>query len=214
MKPALLTLLFLLSVFTTKTPPSEAANPEPVLDISGQKLRAGVSYHILPATGSGSLSLAPFANDTCPLLVVQENIGSSKNYPVIFSPANAKHHVIFTSRNLNIKFSSSASICGTSMVWRLLKRITEARFISTDGVEGNPSFNTLVNWFMIEKADVGYSLKFCPTEICKCSVVCSELGIVKVGDDKKRYLGLADSQVTPLRVVFKKAVGVKISHYV
>ncbi|XP_028805578.1 kunitz trypsin inhibitor 2-like [Neltuma alba] len=167
---------------------------------------------ILPATG-GSFTLAGYQNDTCPLVVVHaqsQKADSLKFPPVTFLPADPSAHVVQTSTNVNVKFSTTSSKpCGSSMVWRLLKRITEARFISTDGVEGNPNVNTFVNWFKIEKLSSdgksggAYKLRFCPTEVCKCSVTCSDLGIF-VADDKKRYLGLAD-KVEPISVVFKRA---------
>lgn len=210
MRTTILPFFFTLLSFHIKPLPTGAAGPEPVLDTSGKELLPGVPYLIQPVTG-GAFALVAYQNDTCPLLVVQVQQKASDSLkfpPVTFSPANPGARVIQTSTNLNVKFSTTSSkTCGgSSMVWRLLKRITEGRFISTDGVEGNPSFNTLANWFMIEKSadkSGGYKLKFCPTEICKCSVVCSELGIY-VGDDKKRYLGLAD-KLQPISVVFKRA---------
>lgn len=166
-------------------------------------------YLIEPVTGGG-FALSTYKNDMCPLLVVQVPSPLNKLPPVTFSPASpVAGGAIKTSTNLNIKYStrtSSKACQGSSRVWRLLKRITEARFVSDDGVEGNPSSDTLVNWFTIEKSEDkngGYKLRFCPTEICKCSVSCSDLGIY-VGDDKKRYLGLGD-KIEPISVVFKRA---------
>ncbi|KAF7820295.1 kunitz trypsin inhibitor 2-like [Senna tora] len=215
-KSTIFSLLFTLLLCTlTKPLPTGAAGPHPVLDTSGKPLQPGVPYQILPVAG-GPFALGAYENDMCPLVVVQAaqqkkaaatNNDFLKFPPVTFSPAKSGAGVIRTGTNLNVKFSTtSSSTCGGStMVWRLLKRITEARFISTDGVEGNPSSDTLFNWFMIEKSKSkrgGYKLKFCPTEICNCSVVCSDLGIY-VGDDKKRYLGLAD-KLQPISVVFKR----------
>lgn len=205
MSTPILSLFFLLLSFPAKPLPAGA---DPVLDTSGNELLPGVPYRILPVTGV-NFALAAYENDTCPLLVVQQKAADPLKFPpVTFSPANPAARVIETSMNVNVRFSTKTTTCGDSMVWRLLKRITEARFISTDGAEGNPSFNTLVNWFTIDKSGdksggSGYKLRFCPTEICKCSVVCSDMGIY-VGDDKKRYLGLAD-KLQPISVVFKRA---------
>ncbi|KAI9092508.1 hypothetical protein K1719_027636 [Acacia pycnantha] len=208
---SILPLFFFLLSFPTKPLSLRAASTDPVLDTSGKELQPGVPYQILPATG-GAFTLAGYQNDACPLVVVQaqQKADSLKFPPVTFLPADPTARVIQTSTNLNVKFSTTSSKpCGSSMVWRLLKRITEARFISTDGVEGNPNMNTFVNWFMIEKLSAGksggdaYKLRFCPTEVCKCSVTCSDLGIY-VADDKKRYLGLAD-KLEPISVVFKRA---------
>ncbi|XP_054788071.1 kunitz trypsin inhibitor 5-like [Prosopis cineraria] len=210
--PILPLFFFSLLSFPAKPLSLRAASPDSaVLDTSGKELLPGVPYQILPATG-GTFTLSGYQNDTCPLVVVhvQQKTDSLKFPPVTFSPANPGARVIQTSTNLNFKFSitSSAKPCGSSMVWRLLKRISEARFISTDGVEGNPNMNTFVNWFMIEKLSSDksgspYKLRFCPTDVCKCSVTCSDLGIY-VADDKKRYLGLAD-KLEPISVVFKRA---------
>ncbi|KAI4352000.1 hypothetical protein L6164_006293 [Bauhinia variegata] len=202
-----LALSFLLLAFTTMPFPSSAES-EPVLDTVGEKLRAGQSYLILPAGGGPALSLGHYENDSCPLFVIKPKVKHvPRGQPVTFFSVNPQRgQFIGTSTDLNIKFTKKSSECAAnSMVWRVIKRITEARFIGTDGVEGNPGRDTLFNWFQIQKAaGNGYSLVFCPTEICQCQLACSELGIY-VGEDKKNYVGFADpGRFQPLRIVFKR----------
>ncbi|KAK7315098.1 hypothetical protein VNO77_33630 [Canavalia gladiata] len=182
-----------------------AAAPEPVLDISGQKLRTGVKYYILPAIrakGAGGLTAASTGNDTCPLFVVQEKLESLRGTPVTFTPYNAQKGVILTSTDLNIKSYVTKTTCANTPVWKLLKVLTGVWFLSTGGVEGNPGIETIVNWFKIEKAEKDYVLSFCPS-VCKCQTLCRELGIY-VDDDGNKHLALSD-KVPSFRVVFKKA---------
>ncbi|KAI9126670.1 hypothetical protein K1719_002266 [Acacia pycnantha] len=207
MKPALATisLFFFLFIFSTKSSPVRAATPEAVVDISGEKVKAGVSYYVLSAYRGrgGGLTFNTFKNDTCPHVVVQEIFGFSKGKPVQFFPLNPKNHVVHTFRNLNIKFSEPiVSICTESGVWRLNKFMSEALNVATNGVEGTQE---TYNRFMIEKAEVegAYKLKFCPwSESEECH---NDLGIFSAGDGKN-YVGLTNpGQFQPLRVVFEKA---------
>ncbi|XP_028803206.1 kunitz trypsin inhibitor 2-like [Neltuma alba] len=210
MKPTfstIITLFFFLFTFSTKTPQAAAATPEPVLDISGEKLKAGESYFVLPAGRGrgGGLTFGTFG-DSCPRVVVQERFETSKGEPVQFLPANPKNHVIFTSRNLNVQFSRrTTSACDESRVWKLTKFISEAMNVGINGIAGNQDFSTISNWFMIEKAEFEgvYKLKFCPKEGV---VTCEDLGVFSANGDGKRYVGLANpGQFQQLRVVFQKA---------
>ncbi|KAI4351997.1 hypothetical protein L6164_006290 [Bauhinia variegata] len=210
MKTAILALSFFAFAFIT-TPitgiTATAAAPEPVLDISGQKLRTGVNYYILPVIRGrgGGLLLANSGNNTCPLYVVQETKETFSGQPVTFSPYDAKNGVIFTSSDLNIKsFVTETTSCDQSTVWKLLKVLTGVWFLSSGGVEGNSGAQpeTIVNWFKIEKAEKDYELSFCPS-VCKCQTLCRSLGIY-IGDDGKRHLALSD-KVSPFRVMFKRA---------
>ncbi|KAI4351999.1 hypothetical protein L6164_006292 [Bauhinia variegata] len=189
-----------------------SAKSEQVVDTEGKKLRAGDSYLILPAQGGAALSLAHYAeNASCPLYVTQPNLeDESKGQPVTFLPINPHRPFIDTYSDLNIKFTKKSSECaGDSMVWRVVKRITEARFIGTDGVERNPGRDALFNWFQIRKAadaDNGYNLVFCPVSLCRCQISCSELGIFVGHEDKKSYLGFADpARFQQLSFVFERA---------
>ncbi|RDX71191.1 Kunitz trypsin inhibitor 2, partial [Mucuna pruriens] len=171
---------------------TSAAAPEPVLDISGQKLTTGVKYYILPVLRGkgGGLKVASSGNNTCPLFVVQEKLEVLNGTPVTFTPYNAKDGVILTSTDLNIKSYVTSSTCDKPPVWKLLKVLTGVWFLSTGGVEGNPGIDTIVNWFKIEKAGKNYVLSFCPS-VCKCQTLCRELGLY-VGDDGNKHLSLSD----------------------
>ncbi|XP_057443452.1 kunitz trypsin inhibitor 5-like [Lotus japonicus] len=190
-------ICFVLIVLTS------AAAPEPVLDISGQKLSTGVSYYILPVLRGkgGGLTLASRGNTSCPLYVVQEKLEVLKGHAVTFTPYNAKDGVIFTSTDLNIISSPRKSPCATSPVWKLHKVLTGVWFLGTGGDEGNPGADTIVNWFKIEKSGQDYVLSFCPS-VCKCNTLCRELGIYI--DGGKKHLALSD-KVPSFKVMFKRA---------
>lgn len=179
-----------------------AAAPEAVLDTSGQKLRTGVKYYILPVFRGrgGGLTVSSSGNNTCPLFVVQEKLEVSKGTPVTFTPYNAKSGVILTSTDLNIKSYGKTTTCDKPPVWKLLKVLTGVWFLSTGGVEGNPGVNTVVNWFKIEKAEKDYVLSFCPSF---AQTLCRELGLY-VGDDGNKHLSLSD-KVPSFKVMFKRA---------
>ncbi|GAU35588.1 hypothetical protein TSUD_295240 [Trifolium subterraneum] len=70
------------------------------------------------------------------------------------------------------------------------------------GVEGNPGFDTIFNWFKIEKADKDYVLSSCPS-VSTTKTLCRELGLYVYGNGNK-HLALSD-QVPSFRVVFKRA---------
>lgn len=185
---------------------SLGATPDPVLDTAGKILRTGVDYYILPVVRGrgGGLTLGPTRNKTCPLDVVQELHEVDNGLPLTFTPVNVKKGVIRESTDMNIKFSA-ASICVQSTVWRLA-RYDEVRgqyFVTSGGVEGNPGIKTISNWFKIEKYGDDYKLVFCPTVCNYCKVICKDVGIFI--ENGRRILGLALTDVAPLKVMFKKA---------
>lgn len=55
---------------------AKAASPAPVLDVDGNRVRAGVKYYILPLVRGrgGGLTLGPRGNNSCPLNVRQEQL--------------------------------------------------------------------------------------------------------------------------------------------
>ncbi|KAA8518072.1 hypothetical protein F0562_015546 [Nyssa sinensis] len=143
--------------------------PDPVLDIAGKKLRTGpgVEYYILPVIrGSGgglTLASSRTRNHSCPLDVVQEKHEVDNGLPLTFSPVNPKKGVVEVSTDLNVKFSG-ATICVQSTVWKLdLDESIGQYIVTTGGVEGNPSRETISNWFKIEILGDDYKLVFCPT---------------------------------------------------
>ncbi|KAJ7976150.1 Kunitz type trypsin inhibitor / miraculin [Quillaja saponaria] len=200
---AMLALFSFLLIAFTSNPLLGSATPEPVLDISGQKVRTGVNYYILPVIRGrgGGLTLSTIGNNSCPLYVVQENLEVLNGRPATFSPVDKKG-VVHTSTDLNIRSSGIRTTCDQSTVWKLLKQLTGVWFLSTGGVEGNPGVDTITNWFKIEKAEKDYKLVFCPS-VCNCQTLCRELGIF-IDDNGKRYLSLND-KIPPFPVNFKRA---------
>ncbi|KAK1556744.1 hypothetical protein Q3G72_011238 [Acer saccharum] len=208
MKTALLILSFFIFAFVTKAPlvvSTADASPDPVLDITGKKLRAGTDYYILPVFRGrgGGLTLASTGNETCPLDVVQERHEVENGLPITFSPVNIKKGVIRLSTDQNIKFSTS-TVCVQSTVWKLDSHDDSLGqwFVTTGGVEGNPGRRTTSNWFKIEKFDDDYKLVFCPSVCDICKVLCRDIGIYIDQATGIRRLALSD---TPFKVMFKKA---------
>ncbi|KAJ4828763.1 hypothetical protein Tsubulata_035419 [Turnera subulata] len=208
MKAALLILPFLLFALATKPLLGEAAEePEAVRDTNGDKLRAGAAYYILPVfigRGGGGLTMGSRGKKTCPLDVVQDRYEASKGLPLTFTPVNPKKGVVRVSTDLNIKFSA-ASPCAQSTVWTLdnYDGWRKQRFVTTNGVEGNPGPKTMNNWFKIEKnnGDDDYYLRFCPTVCNYCNAECRDIGIYI---DEAGVRRLAISNV-PFKVKFQKA---------
>ncbi|KAK6148558.1 hypothetical protein DH2020_019470 [Rehmannia glutinosa] len=207
MKTTHLSLYFILfsTIYTNSLLCTAAEQPSPVLDINGNKVRAGLDYYILPVIRGrgGGLTLATTGNNTCPLSVVQEQMEVKNGLPLTFTPVNAKKGVVRESTDQNIKFSA-VSTCVQSTVWKLDYEESSGKyFITAGGVEGNPGRETISNWFKIEKHEGGdYKLVFCPTVCNYCKVICKDVGIL-VQDDGKRRLSLTDD--APFIVMFKKA---------
>jgi hypothetical protein len=205
MKTSILAFSLISLAFICKT----IAAPEPVLDISGNKVTTGVKYYILPVfrgRGGGltvtNVNNLNSGNNTCPLYVLQEKLEVKNGQTVTFTPYNTNQGVILTSTDLNIKSYATDTTCSQSQVWKLLKVLTGVWFLATGGVEGNPGFDTMFNWFKIEKADKDYVLSFCPT-VSKTQTLCRELGIY-VDDNGNKHLALSD-KVPSFRVMFKRA---------
>ncbi|KAL5746927.1 hypothetical protein ACOSP7_023916 [Xanthoceras sorbifolium] len=206
MKLTLLILSFLVFIFATKPLVVTAdASPDPVLDITGKKLRAGTDYYILPVFRGrgGGLTLASTGNETCPLDVVQEQHEVENGLPLTFFPVNVKKGVVRLSTDQNIKFSA-ATICVQSTVWKLdnYDESLGQWFVTSGGVEGNPGPGTTSNWFKIERFGDDYKLVFCPSVCDFCKVICRDIGIYIDRAAGTRRLALSD---TPFKVMFKKA---------
>ncbi|KAG8378604.1 hypothetical protein BUALT_Bualt07G0002800 [Buddleja alternifolia] len=179
---------------------SAAQSPSPVLDIAGNKLRAGTDYYMLPVIRGrgGGLTLASTGNKTCPLGVVQEQFEVKNGLPLTFTPVNSKKGVIRVSTDQNIKFSA-ASTCVQSTVWKLdYDESIGKYFVMTGGVEGNPGRETISNWFKIEEYEGDYKLFFCPTVCNFCKVICRNVGIFL--QDGKRRLGVSLTDDVPFRM--------------
>ncbi|KAF9601626.1 hypothetical protein IFM89_021092 [Coptis chinensis] len=182
------------------------AAPEVVRDITGQKVRSGVEYHILPVVRGrgGGLTLTSTKNGSCPFDKVQERHEVSNGLPLTLSPVNVKKEVVRLSTDLNIKFSA-ATTCVQSTVWKLsnFDELTRQWFVTTGGVEGNPGRETVDNWFKVDKYSAegdDYKLVFCPTVCNFCKVICRDVGIF-LDDNGVRRLALSDS---PFKIMFKR----------
>ncbi|GMI65904.1 ARABIDOPSIS THALIANA KUNITZ TRYPSIN INHIBITOR 5 [Hibiscus trionum] len=197
------TALFLAFTFLFFGSSVASDGPEPVLDISGQELRTGVDYYVLPVVRGrgGGLTLDSANNETlCPLFVVQEQLEVSTGLPLHFSPVNVEQGVIRESTDLNVIFNVF-TICIQSNVWSLVYDESLQKYVvAISGVVGNPGRETLNNWFKIEKFDDDYKLVFCPAVCNICRPVCGNLGVFI--DNGVRRLVLTDD---PLKVVFRRA---------
>ncbi|XP_076925933.1 kunitz trypsin inhibitor 5-like [Bidens hawaiensis] len=196
-------IYFCVFIFLCMFSLSSAQVSSPVLDMDGNSLRRDTSYYILPVTRGkgGGMALRPTSvNLKCMLAVAQEST-EYEGSPLIFIPANtSKDAIICESIDLNIMFSGNVTICGKPSVWRR-EVMNQQEFISSYGTVGNPSRDTLSNWFKIEKygPGKGYKLVYCPTVCNTCSPAC---GDIAVANDWQRTLILSNE---PLVVMFKKA---------
>lgn len=193
----LLALIILVIALSTK-PQHGAANaaPEQVVDTSGKKLRVGVNYYIVPSPRNeyvGGLALASIGNNKeCPLDVVP----GFQAQPLTFTPLNPKKGVIRVSSDLNIAFSTYTT-CPETTVWK----INEYWFVTTGGVVGNPGWETVNNWFKIEKYEDSYKLVHCPSVCNDCGTPqCKDIGLY----EGKYGTRLALSDV-PYKVQFQLA---------
>ncbi|OIT04727.1 PREDICTED: kunitz trypsin inhibitor 2-like [Nicotiana attenuata] len=173
---------------------------EPVLDISGNAVRKGANYLIVPAGrgSSGGLDVSSIRNTTNPLVVSQNTQNSSGTY-LQFSPVNPKENTIRVSTDLNIKYTSMI-ISDSSTVWRInTELIPQRHLVTVGGVEGNPGRETLSNWFRIDKYEDAYKLVYCPGVCETCRPFCGDIGILVEGS--KRVLFVGSNQ--PLKVKFE-----------
>ncbi|KAJ1417981.1 Proteinase inhibitor I3, Kunitz legume [Sesbania bispinosa] len=200
MKTTLLSLFLLFALSTKPLFGAVGPAPQQVVDTSGKKVRAGFNYYILPASSSniGGLSLTSTSQD-CPLDVVAVN--GYQGLPLVFTPGNSKKGVIRVDTDLNIYFSAETS-CPQSTVWKLddYDYSTGLWFVTTGGVLGNQSWETIGNWFTIEKYEDAYKLKYCPGFFNDCEYPCMDIGIYE--DQYGKRLALTN---VPYKVRFQRA---------
>lgn len=112
---ALLSLLFFI-IFTSEP---FSGTCEPLVDSSGDEVRVGNTYYIIPGIlriGVG-LGLSPGRSGICPLDVVQVGM---PGFPLTFSPAHDKDGIVYESADLNIKFNDSVlNPCEQSLTWKV-----------------------------------------------------------------------------------------------
>lgn len=215
MKNILLAFVLLFALSSQPLLGAADASPEQVVDTSGKKLRAGLSYYIVPAVpltrcgryercmGGGGLSLASIG-ESCPLDVVV--VPRSHGLPLQFSPVDPKKGVVRVSTDLNIMFSTDHTSCAEySPVWKLDHfDVSKGKwFVSTGGSMGNPSWETIRNWFKIEKCDGAYKIVYCPSVFPSSSSkhMCKDIGVFV---DENGFRRLALSNV-PFKVKFQRA---------
>ncbi|KAK7270710.1 hypothetical protein RJT34_26067 [Clitoria ternatea] len=207
MKISLLAFVLLIAFGSQPLLSAAEASPEQVLDTSGKVLRAGVSYNILlsmPYTSCRSpqgLALTRINGKSCPLDVVV--VDRYHGLPLSFTPVNPKKGVIRVSTDLNIMFPLNASCPHHSTVWKLDNFDVSKKqwFVTTGGVVGNPGWETIKNWFKIEKYDGAYKLLYCPSVCPSCKHECKNVGKF-VDQNGNQRLALSD---VPFQVKFLKA---------
>ncbi|XP_052197418.1 21 kDa seed protein-like [Diospyros lotus] len=205
----------LLLAFTTKTLLVLGAQAQlyPVIDIDGDMVVAGAEYYLMEWTGgaksvNGGLDLSDRGrHQTCPLDVFRHTTHTFGR-ALTFSPAvETQENVIYQSSDLNIKFTGAPPICNntTTAVWKVDSYDEKFGkwFITTNGVEGNPGAETLLNWFQFEnlttEAKHAYRIVHSPGGVCETwPHLSSNLGVYETDDGilwlifhiRKDFLGL------------------------
>ncbi|KAK2367414.1 miraculin [Trifolium repens] len=205
MKIAFLAFVLLFAFLSSKPFLGAAdASNEQVVDTLGKKLRADANYYIIPVIpvfrGGTSIGLTN-NGQSYPLDVAVVN--RYQGLPLTFKPVNPKKGVIRVSTDLNIKFSSRRTIPDRSTVWKLDRFDFSKRqwFVTTGGVVGNPSWETINNWFKIEKYGDAYKLVYCPSVVQSFKHLCKDVGVF-VDEKGNKRLALSD---VPLKVKFQQA---------
>ncbi|KAK8477685.1 hypothetical protein V6N13_050093 [Hibiscus sabdariffa] len=200
---AALFLFFLLSanLFSLST----AAN-EPVLDTDGDELRPNVPYYMLsaaPGTGGGfRLASLLTAGILCPRIVAHNPFTNGD--PVFFHPMNTTA-TVYTSTDLNIRFSGTDQFCRSTNIWRAAPYdgLPGHWWVVNGGDMGNPGAQTLFDWFKIEKLEAGYKLTHCPSVCDSCEALCKNIG--KYSYHNMNLLGLTDEDRNAWPFVFVKS---------
>ncbi|OMP10309.1 Proteinase inhibitor I3, Kunitz legume [Corchorus olitorius] len=201
-------VLVLLFALTTKSCFFGVTNAQnsPVLDTDGDELRAGVPYHVISAkwdifVGNGGLTLGRSDDQTCPGIVVQTKpslIFVDNGTPVIFTIAEGgDDDVIRLNTDLFVEFIPGIDVLCESTVWKVDDNVSgdETAWLTTDGVKGKPSLNTLTSLFKIEKTRKNYYIfNYCPSACDSCggiATLCDEVDRIRDGGQMR--LGLGDS---------------------
>ncbi|KAL5746948.1 hypothetical protein ACOSP7_023937 [Xanthoceras sorbifolium] len=186
MKNSLLVFPFLFLCFL---PNPLLGAPEPLLDISGDKVVTGTEYYIVSVirgAGGGGLNFISGRNEPCPMDVFQERSDLRRGRPLSLFPVNYNGEVgtvVYDSTDLNIQFNVQRPRCNEeTTVWKVDNYDNKmgAWFITTNGVIGNPGAETLQNWFKFEKVadDLNvYKIVHCPSVCKSCVKLCSDVGI-------------------------------------
>ncbi|CAN1137057.1 Kunitz type trypsin inhibitor 104 [Linum perenne] len=168
---------------------SATAQSPAVLDTTGQPLRRGLDYYILPAMTDVAGGLTLVSRDStsnCPLFVGQEPLAQtvSQGLPATFAPFAAGDNIIRESRDLTVTFSA-ASICVQSTSWVIgqVDALSRRRLIAAGSgpIYFRIDRNTTTN---------AYHFVYCPEESCpNCGRPrCDTVGILV--RDRNRFLTL------------------------
>lgn len=179
-----------------------AEAPTWVLDIGGNKVRAGVPYYIIVSSsstnkGPGGITFECTRNNTCPVEVIKGDIG----LPIHFSPVNPKKGVIRESTDLNIIFWYSSDVWKVNNIYGGDRRRARKYLLTTGGVMGNPGPQTLSNWFKLEKMGKGYKIMHCPSVCNYCKTICKNVGVFL--EEGKLRLALTHDD-KPLKIYFRQ----------
>lgn len=205
MKPTLVTLSFLLFVFTTYLPLTIS---EQVKDTNGRPIFPGGKFYIMPSifgAAGGGVRLGTTKNSTCPVTVLQDYSEVVLGMPVQFKIPGISPGIIFTNTTqLNIVFVEKPPQCVTtkSSKWVVIsgEKPRGPVSIGIGGVEDHKGRNILGGLFNIQKHGFGYKLVFCPTFSAPPGL-CNDIG--RYDDENGRRLILTGGD--PYEVVFVDA---------
>ena len=177
MKPALLTLSFLLLAF----PLAFSNHAQPVVDLDGNPVVPGGEYFIKPffigPEHPGVVALGKTGNSTCSV-TVEVYFQLYGAIPVKFIPA-VNPGELFTGTPLRIGFTKEPN-CVESSKWAVfLDSDIKQAYVGIGGPEDHPGQQTLYGTFSLSKStnnDRGYSLVFCSPIIVEDSPLCWNVG--------------------------------------
>nr|GMD31182.1 kunitz trypsin inhibitor 2-like [Ipomoea batatas] len=158
----------------------------------GKIVRVGVKYYVVPLLQNqgGGLDLASTGSHSCPQSVVQDDAywwGNTMQFYLV----DPKKGVVREWSDLNIEFPDAYTGCPENNVWMIVGDLSvydDSHYITAGGEKGNPSSQTLNNWFKIVKTTNAYKLMSCPDVCYYCSYYCRDVGIsVEAGQRPSGY---------------------------
>ncbi|CAA7403760.1 unnamed protein product [Spirodela intermedia] len=152
---------------------------DPVLDSSGNELKRGHQYYVLPAIFGplgGGLNLMSL-NETCPLYVTREISEMARGLPVMFFPENPDRSTVREGGTFNAMFAAPTQ-CTESTVWTVKEGT-----LATGGTVSQ-SIGPHYSRFAIYKSDEfprsAYKIRSCPCSVdvprAACLMGCLEGG--------------------------------------
>ena len=164
MKPALLTLSFLLFAF----PLAFSNDAQQVLDDEGNPVVPGTEYFIVPIILGppypGAVTIGNSgSNPTCPA-TVEVNSNLPYGIPVKFSIPEESNSEILTDTPVEIEFTKKPD-CIESSKWRVFGGSVRA-YVGIGGPQDHPGTQNIIGRFSITKSSPGYSFEFCRSPVC------------------------------------------------